>query len=1047
MSCRPESWNVLMVALCHEADSHLPCGARQSSLHARARWREVLALALLALTLRGSMALAQPVAPAPPPEIAAAATVSGVVTDAAGSPLAGVTVSIASAGISVVTDSEGRYLLTLPGAGDFIVTTSRDGGDATERTISVAAGQALLVDLALDAQPAAAPAPEPTPTVLSGTVLDEQGVPVLAATVLLRGSSAAAISDDQGRFELVVPDGGTYTLETVLAGYISEETAVTVARGARADAAITLRIEPDLLNLGEVVLVTGSGSGRSKLESSVAISTLDESYVRKIGARSTADVFKSIPGFYVESSGGEGNANLRVRGLPGPGGGKFTQIQEDGLDVTAYGDIMFGNTDIFVRVDPTLARIEGLRGGSSSIKASNAPGGIINMISKTGGEAGGSVAQTLGLTFPQYRIDADYGSPITENLRYHIGGFYRTDDGIRSPGFTANSGGQLKANVTRTFDGGYIRAYFKYLDDRAVAYLPIPLARTSANDDSPTGVAGFDPAFGTIPSRDLLRLRATTPSGEQVDENLSVGMNPNVRAFGLEAEYDLGNGFTVSERFRHSDINAQFNGIFPFSGSPLGFNEFAQAQGASAYTYSYAGGRGAGQPLSEGDLSGLNGNGLVVPYGWWAVDLPLENFTNKFELARKFKVAATEVRATVGYDHNQNTLSAVWWWHNVLADVSDNTRRLDLVNDTTGAPITSNGILQYGTLYRNYWADTRIDAPYLSFDIAPMKALAIIGGFRYDIGRTRGATEKVAKYDYDVDGDGVIASAERNVEYGTGEDIPFNYSYHGASYSISANYLLDKNQAVFAGHSLGRRAAADRTFAFNATEDTADGFPKNTKLERVFQTELGYKLRSDQLGLFATGFYSDFPDFSFTDFETNPSTGAVESVTRFAKVRTLGLELETVAQYRDFSLQVVATVQRTVFADFETAERNADGTLRQVDYSDNTVPGSPALFYLLRPEYRIGRWADIGLTIQGNTKKWIDNANTQRLAGFAQVDASATYHLSGKLELTVQGSNLFNTLGLTEGNPRAVQLTTAGDLFFARPIPGRSAIATLRYAL
>jgi len=1025
-----------------------PARPRRRSL-ALLRWLRILSAGLLLVLLGLGRARAQPspdVTPDGPSAPASGATVTGRVVDASGAPLAGATVTIASPAttVAVTTDADGRYTVLLSAEGSYRATTTREGYVTDERPILVELGRPYTLAITLGPAP---PAPAP-PTVIAGTILDEQGAPVPAATVSIKDTTYAAIADASGHYELQVPSGGTYALEAVLVGYTTALASVTVATGAAATAPITMRTAPDLLSLGEVVMVTSAGSGRSKLEAGEAIATLDEAYVRKIGARSTADVFKSIPGVFVESSGGEGNANIRVRGLPAPGGGKFTQLQEDGLEVTPYGDISFGNSDNFVRTDGTVARIEGVRGGSSSIRTSNAPGGLINLISKTGGEPGGSIAQTLGLSFPLYRLDADYGSPITDTLRFHVGGFYRTDDGVRSPGFTANVGGQIKANVTRTFEHGYVRVYMKYLNDRNISYLQIPLTRKSDSDDTPVGIPGFDPHFGTLPSRDLLRLRATTPSGEQVDDNLAQGMNPNVTALGAESEYDIGDGWTLSERFRYSDIKNQFNGIFPFAGNPVGPDELARSRNLSSYAYSYASGRGAGTELSADELAGLNGNGLVTPYGWWAVSLPIQGFTNKLELVKQLTVRdGITIRTALGYDHNHHTLSSVWWWHTVLTDVSDNTRRLNLVDTATGTPITSDGVLQYGSLYRNYWADTTIDAPYLTFDVSPVKPLVLTGGVRYDWGRTRGAAEKVASYDYDVNRDGVIASAERGVQYGTGQDIPFNYAYHGLSYAISANYLLTKDQAVFAGTNMGRRAPADRTYGGSATEDTRSGLPPGTKIERVFQSELGYKLRTDQLGLFATAFYSAFPDFSFTDFETNPVSGAVESVTRFARVATLGLELESAFQYRELSIQCIGTLQRTRFARFTTSVVDPDGTLQNVDYTGNTVPGSPALYYQVRPEYRVGRWGEISVTAHGNTRKWQDNANRQPLPGYVQIDASASVHLTRKLDLTISASNLLNTIGLDEGNPRAAQLTPVGNLFFGRPIPGRSAIATLRYTL
>ena len=47
--------------------------------------------------------------------------------------------------------------------------------------------------------------------------------------------------------------------------------------------------------------------------------------------------------------------------------------------------------------------------------------------------------------------------PFGDDWRFNVGGFYRYDHGVRDPGFPGIRGGQLKANVTRLLDNGYMR--------------------------------------------------------------------------------------------------------------------------------------------------------------------------------------------------------------------------------------------------------------------------------------------------------------------------------------------------------------------------------------------------------------------------------------------------------------------------------------------------------------------------------------------------------------------------------------------------------------
>ena len=64
------------------------------------------------------------------------------------------------------------------------------------------------------------------------------------------------------------------------------------------------------------------------MASSVSVSSMSEEQIEIATPRSSAEAFRNIPGVRAEASGGDGNANLAVRGLPvAAGGAKFMQIQ------------------------------------------------------------------------------------------------------------------------------------------------------------------------------------------------------------------------------------------------------------------------------------------------------------------------------------------------------------------------------------------------------------------------------------------------------------------------------------------------------------------------------------------------------------------------------------------------------------------------------------------------------------------------------------------------------------------------------------------------
>ena len=351
---------------------------------------------------------------------------------------------------------------------------------------------------------------------LSGKVTDDKGNVVSGANVSV--AKKATTTDADGNYAISgLSDGAT----TVTVSYIGMKTSkkeVVISGATTAN----VQLEQEATSLEEVV-VTGVINPRSKLQSSVSISSVSVAQIEQGAPRATAELFRMLPGIKSESTGGEGNANITVRGIPiASGGAKFLQLHEDGMPVMQFGDVAFGNADIFVRNDQTISKVEAIRGGSASTLASNSPAGIINFISKDGKKEGGSLMQSIGVDYGNNRTDFEYGSPISETLRFHVGGFFRQGEGPRNAGYTANLGGQFKANMTKEFEKGYVRLYFKYLNDKSIGYLPMPVKVSGTN---------ANPNWSSLSNFDILH---DTPHSPYFLDNLTVGADGERRRSNLE---------------------------------------------------------------------------------------------------------------------------------------------------------------------------------------------------------------------------------------------------------------------------------------------------------------------------------------------------------------------------------------------------------------------------------------------------------------------------------------------------------------------------------
>ncbi|MGE5400458.1 MAG: carboxypeptidase regulatory-like domain-containing protein, partial [Ignavibacteriales bacterium] len=179
---------------------------------------------------------------------------------------------------------------------------------------------------------------------IRGTVTQSDGTPVSYATVALVNTPMGAASDAQGRYTIANVPEGTYQLRASAIGYKAVTTSVTVTGGRTASHNFTL--SADVLNLQEIV-VTGTISPIPKLESSVAISTITPRELEQANPRSTTEALRYVPGFTrVESSGGEVNENISVRGILGV---EYVMFMEDGLPVFPTMHTFFMNADNLFR--------------------------------------------------------------------------------------------------------------------------------------------------------------------------------------------------------------------------------------------------------------------------------------------------------------------------------------------------------------------------------------------------------------------------------------------------------------------------------------------------------------------------------------------------------------------------------------------------------------------------------------------------------------------------------------------------------------------------
>lgn len=761
------------------------------------------------------------------------------------------------------------------------------------------------------------------------------------------------------------------------------------------------------------VVITGNANPKKRVEASIAITTMKSAEIQERAPQSTSELLQYIPGFVAESSGGEVGNNLFARGIPSAGAYEYVQIQEDGLPIFEDGALQFANIDNFHRIDLTVKNVEAVRGGTAAVFATGAPGGIINFLSNTGqNKTKGTIKLSTG-SYGLFRTDFNLGGALVEDkLFFNVGGFYRVDDGIRNPGFKANKGGQIKMNLTYKFDKGYARIYYKHLNDRNIFYQVTPFIK---DGDNVKAYPGFAPNYGTFASQEMSHIRVPQLNGGWFQANLQDGVHPITDAIGAEFKYDISDKVKVNNAFKFTNINEDYNAIFAPSwmGGIQSQTEYATANNVASanalFTYVTGGGTLASDvKLKRADL--------------WFINKKMQNVANNLN----FNIDLDPVKLNLGYYYSQWQSQHYWNWNSFLVTASDKPRLVNLQDTSTGMNYTYNGISQITWLERAAQLNGNVNAIFANADFEISEKFNANIGLRYAMDKYNGYRDNAGDNNkwqsYNI---GALANSTADDKVTSINANPFtywDYKINRLSYTGALNYKISDKFATYVRQSHGFRAPIEEAFYDNATK------LENVKPTKITQTEIGFNGQLNQnITLYSSIFRMFLKDIYYGDIVGNQG----QSEGLYGDVTNYGVEIETMMRFNQFHLNANATYQTPKYTKFES----------NPNFEGNWARRIPRFFFVMRPDLDVtkdlniyAKWAYFG-------KKYNDEGNTFVLAGFSTVDAGASYKWNN-VRFGVDGTNLFNTIGLTEGDG-TWQGKSDGDVVFGRAILGRAVRASI----
>lgn len=209
--------------------------------------------------------------------------------------------------------------------------------------------------------------------ILSGKVNDDQGKPLIGATVSIKGTTNKTSTDTTGKFSLTTSAKLPYTLVFTAVGYQPQEFYIK-----NANSAVNITLTTQSLLVNEVV-VTASRKEEKLLRSPVAIEKLSITALKQSPGPSFYDALENVKGVQMTTT----SITLKVpntRGFNSPNNFRFMQLV-DGVDMqSATLGVPLGNA-----IGPTeldIASVEITPGAAAALYGTNAINGLSNLFTK-----------------------------------------------------------------------------------------------------------------------------------------------------------------------------------------------------------------------------------------------------------------------------------------------------------------------------------------------------------------------------------------------------------------------------------------------------------------------------------------------------------------------------------------------------------------------------------------------------------------------------------------------------------------------------------------
>jgi iron complex outermembrane receptor protein len=279
-------------------------------------------------------------------------------------------------------------------------------------------------------------------TALSGGIRDPQGAAVPDTTVRVVREDGVVVrtatTNETGEYRIDQLPPGLFVVEITKTGFRRRTALVTISAGAPA----ALDIDLEVAGIDDTVVVTAAGVPQVTQETSKAVTIIEAQDMIARNETTLSEIVRFTPGVQIRNSGGPGQAtSMRIRGLRPDA----SAVLVDGMRFRDASTIQADATSFLASLNFVAAdRVEVLRGSGSSLYGTNAVGGVVNVVTRSGAGPLRSEAQIEAGSLGHFRARGSMsGGVLGDRLRYSAGALQSNlFDGLDGEDAARSTGGQ-----------------------------------------------------------------------------------------------------------------------------------------------------------------------------------------------------------------------------------------------------------------------------------------------------------------------------------------------------------------------------------------------------------------------------------------------------------------------------------------------------------------------------------------------------------------------------------------------------------------------------